>query len=51
MAKYKFPKYRIGQEVNSPDGEGVISKIDYVGGVHWYVVNGMAYSESELKPT
>jgi hypothetical protein len=51
MAKqgyYSLPKFKKGQLVNSPSGEGVIEGMDYMGGANWYKVNGKYYAEQEI---
>jgi hypothetical protein len=46
---YSLPKYRKGQKVNTPEGEGHISQITYEGGANWYRIKEKFYAESELK--
>ena len=45
---YQLPKFRKGNKVKTPDGEGHISGISYEGGTNWYNVKGKFYSEYEL---
>jgi hypothetical protein len=45
---YNLPKYRKGNKVNTPQGEGVITMITYEGGANWYRVNNTFYSENEI---
>ena len=46
---YSLPKYRKGQKVTTPDGEGHISQITYLSGVNWYKVREKFYGEQELQ--
>lgn len=46
---FQLPKYRNGNKVKTPDGEGNITQIAYEGGAHWYLVKGKFYSENELQ--
>lgn len=45
---YQLPKFRKGNKVKTPDGEGYISQISYESGANWYNVKGKFYSEYEL---
>jgi hypothetical protein len=46
---YSLPKYRKGQKVVTPDGEGHILQIAYEGGANWYRVKEKFYGEVEIK--
>jgi len=45
---FVLPKFRKGQTVNSPSGEGIIEDLTYTGGENWYFVNGKYYGENEI---
>lgn len=45
---YQPPKYRKGNKVMTPDGQGHITQIQYDSGANWYSVKGKFYSEHEL---
>lgn len=46
---YKPPKFRKGNKVMTPDGEGHIVQISYEGGANWYRVKDKYYAETEIK--
>ena len=49
LGKFKMPKYRKGEKVKFPEGEGTVTQILYAGGSHWYFVNDdKNWSEDEL---
>ena len=45
---YNLPKFRKGNKVNTPEGEGHITQISYEGGVNWYRVKDKFYAETEI---
>jgi hypothetical protein len=49
---WKFPKYKKGDNVKSPDGKGCVVQLQYMDGKNWYQLDsGEAwYREDELKP-
>lgn len=47
--QYNLPIFRKGNKVKTPDGEGHITQISYLGGANWYKVKDKFYSEYELQ--
>jgi hypothetical protein len=45
---YQLPKFRKGNKVKTPDGEGHIVQIRYEGGTNWHEVKNKFYSEYEI---
>lgn len=46
---YTKPKFKRGDIVNAPKGvKDKIQHIAYEGGIHWYFVDKMYYSEKEI---
>lgn len=51
MSRYKYPKFKRGDKVLSPDGEDTVKEVQYTDGSHWYELvksNGF-FREDELK--
>jgi hypothetical protein len=53
MSRFKFSKYRKGDKVNSPSGEGTVDAIQYMDGKHWYELKEIKgfFREDELTRT
>lgn len=51
MSRYKYPKFKRGDKVQSPAGEGTVYVVQYVDGIHWYELEEAPgfYREDELK--
>jgi hypothetical protein len=51
MSRYKLSKFKRGDKVNSPGGEGHIYEIQFMDGQHWYELGEHSgfYREDELK--
>lgn len=46
--QFDLPKFRIGNTVMTPDGHGVIKKIERTQRGHYYEVNNGFYHETEI---
>jgi len=51
MGKFKHAKYKRGEQVNCPHGEGEITKVLLHSHQYWYRIDDTPnfYSESEIK--
>jgi len=51
MGKFKHAKYKRGEQVNCPHGEGIIVKIILHTHKYWYQIGDTPnfYNESEIK--
>lgn len=51
MSRYKTSKFKRGDKVNTPGGEGTVAEVQYMDGKHWYEMEERMgfYREDELK--
>lgn len=49
---WKYPKYSVGQQVKTPDGEGRVLQIQWMDNANWYLTTASKgwFKQSELAP-